>query len=110
MSTKYVQFCQAVLTGAAAQVYGPMPGNTTGAIHAASAWNPAGAAAPVAVDVFLVPASGAAGDANHVARVMVAPGESETLIDLINQKIQAGMSIEASGAGVTLTVSGVTSV
>ncbi|ASD80408.1 hypothetical protein CRM94_22980 [Burkholderia gladioli] len=98
------------MTGAAAQVYGPMPGNTTGAIHAASAWNPAGAAAPVAVDVFLVPASGAAGDANHVARVMVAPGESETLIDLINQKIQAGMSIEASGAGVTLTVSGVTSV
>ncbi|WP_186111277.1 hypothetical protein [Burkholderia gladioli] len=108
MATKYIQFCQAVLTGAAASVYGPMAANTTGAIHAASAWNPVAAAGAVEVDVFIVPGSGSAADATHVDRVTVAPGRSETLVNLINQKIPAGASIFASGNGVTLTIAGVT--
>ncbi|WP_186197990.1 hypothetical protein [Burkholderia gladioli] len=108
MATKYVQFCQAVLGAAAAPVYGPMPGNTAGAIHAASAWNPTGASGAVAVDVYMVPSGGLAADATHVDRVTVAPGTSETLMNLINQKIPAGASIYALGSGVTLTISGIT--
>ncbi|MEK6346365.1 MAG: hypothetical protein V4764_02735 [Burkholderia sp.] len=110
MSTKYIQFCQAALSASAASVFGPMPSNTAGAVHAASAWNPASSAAPVVVDVYFVPTGGAAVDATHVDRVVVAPGRAETLLNLINQKIPAGASIFASGNGATLTISGVTSV
>jgi hypothetical protein len=105
MASNWTQLCQAVLTGSAASVFGGVAANTQVAIHAAQAWNPT--AAPVIVDVFIVPPSGAADDATHVDRVQVPAGRAEPVLGLINQKMTTGMSLYAVGDGVTLTVSGV---
>jgi hypothetical protein len=97
------QFCQAVLAAAAASVY-PTPDKTTAAIHQASAWNPT--AGVVMLKVYIVPAGGAATDATTVWNMNVPTGQSVQIPQLIGHKLQAGQQLFASGAGVTLTVSG----
>jgi hypothetical protein len=97
------QLCQSVLTGTAAAVY-TAPSGTSTAIHQATAWNPT--AAVVAVKVYIVPSAGSAADATTVDTVNVPAGSSVQLSRLIAHKIPAGSQLYASGAGVTLTVSG----
>ncbi|MDN7558222.1 hypothetical protein [Burkholderia orbicola] len=104
MTTTKIRLCQAVLTGAAAEVYGPVPTNAQVAIQAATAWNPTGS--PVSVDVFIVPASGSAADPTHVGHVSAGAGRTGILVDLLNQTLQSGDALYAVGAGCTLTVSG----
>lgn len=97
------QLCQSVLAGAAAAVYAA-PAATAAAIHQASAWNPT--AAVVAIKIYIAPAAGAAADATTVWSMNVPAGQSVQIPQLIGHKLQAGQQLLASGAGVTLTVSG----
>lgn len=97
------QFCQSVLTGTAASTYAA-PAATASAIHQASAWNPTGAV--VVLKLYIVPAAGAAADATTVWLANVPAGQSIQVPQLIGHKLQAGQQIYASGAGVTLTISG----
>lgn len=98
---------QQVLTGAAALVYSPA-GATAATITAASVWNPT--AAPVTVDVFLVPAGGSAIDGTHIDRQVIPATSASTMYNTINQKVAPGASIYALGLGVTLTLGGAESV
>lgn len=97
------QLCQAVLTGTAAAVYAA-PNATTAAIHQANAWNPT--AAVVTLKLYIAPAAGAAADATAVWSANIPAGSSVQIPQIIGHKLQAGMQLFASGAGVTLTVSG----
>ncbi|WP_412021541.1 hypothetical protein [Burkholderia cepacia] len=100
------QFCQAVLTGAPASVYGPVPTGSQASISAASAWNPVAASGNAVVDLFVVPSGGSETDATHLDRISVPPGAALPLVNAINQKLTAGMSLYAVGNGATLTISG----
>lgn len=97
------QLCQAVLAGAAAPVY-TAPTSTATAIHQATAWNPT--AAVVTLKLFIAPAAGAASDATAVWSANIPVGASVQIPQIIGHKLQAGQQLFASGAGVTLTVSG----
>lgn len=99
---------QAVLTGAAAAVYGPTNTSTRASVSAAQLWNPTGA--PVVVSVHLLTSGSTANDTNLVDRVTVPATSSKTVFGLINQKVNTGGSIMALGNGVTLTISGSESV
>lgn len=105
MATTKLKLCEAVLTGTAASVYGPVPTGSTVTIQAASAWNPG--ASPVAVDLFIVPNSGTAADATHVGHASVGAGRTGVLPEVLNQTLAAGDSLYAVGNGCTLTASGV---
>ncbi|OMT68725.1 hypothetical protein AQ764_14195 [Burkholderia pseudomallei] len=106
MATTKIRLCEAVLTGSAASVYGPVPAGAVVTPQAASAWNPASASAPVAVDVFIVPTGGSATDATHVGHVSVAVGRTALLVELLNHTLNTGDQLYAVGNGCTLTVSG----
>lgn len=97
------QLCQAVLTGAAAAVYAA-PNATTAAIHQATAWNPT--AGVVTLKLYIAPAAGAAADATTVWSANIPAGASVQIPQIIGHKLQAGIQLLASGAGITLTVSG----
>ncbi|WP_205191541.1 hypothetical protein [Burkholderia sp. LMG 13014] len=105
MATTKLKLCEAVLTGSAASVYGPVPAGSTATVQANSAWNPG--ASPVAVDVFIVPNAGSAADATHVGHVSVAAGRTGVMPELLNQTLAAGDSLYAVGSGCTFTASGV---
>lgn len=106
MTTTWKKLGQSVLTGTPAAVY-TAPSLTQAAVHQAQAWNPS--ASPVVVDVFLVPSGGTAADATHVDRVQVSATSASPIYGLINAKIDPGAAIYATGAGVTLTLTGVES-
>lgn len=97
------QLCQAVLTGSAVSQY-TAPTGTQTAIHQATAWNPG--ASVVALKLYIVPAAGSAADATTVWSTNVPAGSSVQIPQVIGHKLQAGQQLYASGAGVTLTVSG----
>lgn len=102
----WAQLCQSVLTGTAASVYGPVATGAQVSISAASAWNPVAASGNAVVDLFIMPSGGTAADATHVDRISVPPGAALPLVNAINQKLTAGMSLYAVGNGATLTISG----
>lgn len=65
-------------------------------------------AGAVACNVHVVPAGGAAGAATTVISAKsLAPGETYLCPELAGQVIEPGGSLQASGAGVTLSASGV---
>jgi len=97
------QLFQAVLTGSPVSEY-TAPAGTTTAIHQATAWNPTGAV--VTLKIYIVPAGGSAADATTVWSTNVPAGSSVQIPQIIGHKLQAGQQIDASGNGVTLTVSG----
>lgn len=94
------QLAQAVLSASATSLY-TAPGQTTAAIHQATVWNPT--AGVVTVKIFI---GAAGGDATNVWTVNVPAGQSVQIPQVIGHKLQAGQQLFASGAGVTLTVSG----
>ena len=98
---------QAVMTGTPASIY-TAPTSTQAAVHAAQVWNPT--AAPVTVDVYIVPPAGSAVDGTHVDRVIVPATSSWPIYGLINQKLTAGYQLFAAGNGATITVTGAESV
>ncbi|RQS88073.1 hypothetical protein [Burkholderia seminalis] len=102
MAVNWKTLSQSVL-GAAASVYAPAAGKQ-GAVHSANAWNPT--AAPVTVNVFLVPNAGVADDTTRVHQVSVPAGKSLPLTEIINLKVVNPAALFASGVGVTLTITG----
>lgn len=89
------------LTGAATVIGAAVPALTKRIIKAATLCN--STAAPVAASVYLVPATGNA-DATNVmisARTL-SPGESYPCPELVNQGLNAGASVQALGAGLTM--------
>jgi hypothetical protein len=94
------QLAQAVLTGSATSLY-TTPGQTTAAIHQATAWNPT--AGVVTVKVMI---GATAADSTTVWSINVPAGQPAQIPQIIGHKLQAGQQLFASGAGVTLTVSG----
>ncbi|MCA7976806.1 hypothetical protein LGM57_10790 [Burkholderia cepacia] len=105
MATTKLKLCEAVLTGSAALVYGPVPTNSTVTVQAISAWNPG--ASPVSVDVFIVPSGGSATDATHVGHASIGAGRTGVIPEVLNQALAAGDELFATGNGCTLTASGV---
>lgn len=103
MAVNWKTLTQSVLAGAAASVYAPAAGKQ-GAVHSANAWNPT--AAPVVVNIYLVPNAGAAGDTTRVHQVSVPAGKSLPLTEILNLKIVNPAALFADGNGVTLTVTG----
>jgi hypothetical protein len=101
----WAQLCQVVNAAAPTLVYTVASGAQL-SISAASAWNPVGAAGNAVVDLFAVPASGAAGDPTHLDRVSVPPGAALSLTNAINHKLTGGMELYAITNGATLTISG----
>jgi len=99
---------QAVLTGSISTVYTGPDTVTRTSVSAAQLWNPTGA--PVTANVYMVPVAGSATDATQVDRVIVPATSAKTIFGLINQKIEPGATIRASGNGVTITISGAESV
>ncbi|VWB70541.1 hypothetical protein [Burkholderia lata] len=103
MAVNWKPLAQSVLSGTAAAIYSPAAGKQ-GAVHSANAWNPT--AAPVTVNVYLVPGAGTAGDATRVLQVAVPAGKSLPLTDILNLKIVNPAALFADGNGVTLTITG----
>ncbi|HHT8835105.1 TPA: hypothetical protein ACT5B7_006632 [Burkholderia cenocepacia] len=103
MAVNWKPLAQATLTGTAVAIYSPAAGKQ-GAIHSANAWNPT--AAPVVVNVYLVPTSGAAGDATRVHQWSVPAGKPLQLIEILNLKIVNPAALYADGNGVTVTITG----
>jgi hypothetical protein len=97
------QLSQSVLSGAATQLYAA-PAATYATVHAISLWNPTGSA--VQVKFYIVPSGGAAADATTVKLATVMAGSDGTVPDLVNHKLQPGMSLWAVGNSVTCTISG----
>lgn len=98
---------QAVMTAGNTTLY-PAPNGTRASVSAAQLWNPTGA--PVTVSVYLLKSGGVVGDATKVDSISVPAGGARTVFGLINQKVEPGGSIVATGNGVTLTISGSESV
>lgn len=99
----WAQLCQTVNSSAPAAVYGAVPAGSQVSITAASAWNPVAAASNAVVDIYIGTTDT---DATHIDRVSVPPGAALPLINAVNHKLTAGMSIYASTNGATLTISG----
>jgi hypothetical protein len=103
MSVAWKPFTQSVLTGAPAAKYTPAVAKQA-SVQSANAWNPTVAA--VTMNVYLVPAAGAADDTTRVHQVSIPAGKSIPVPELLNLKVIAGWALFADGAGVTLTVTG----
>jgi hypothetical protein len=103
MSVAWKTLAQAVLAGAAAAKYTPAVAKQA-SVQSANAWNPTVAA--VTMNVYLVPAAGAADDTTRVHQVSVPAGKSIPIPELFNLKVVAGWALFADGAGVTLTLTG----
>lgn len=92
------------LTGVVAGYY-TTPANTKAAIKSAALTNTTGGAA--VCTVYLVPSGGTPGASNtFISARSVAPNETYTCPELINQVLEAGGTIQAFGLDVTLAVSG----
>ena len=98
---------QAVLTAGNTTMY-TGPAGTRASVSAAQLWNPTGA--PVTVSVYLLKSGGSVSDGTKVDSISVPAASAKTVFGLINQKVEPGGSIVATGNGVTLTISGSESV
>lgn len=94
----------ATLTGSAVALY-TSPALTAASVQAATCYNPT--ASVVILQVFKVPVSGSATSATLICSRNVPSGVSVMVNELINHKLEAGTSIFALGAALTLNVSGV---
>lgn len=103
MAVNWKLLSQSVLAGAAAAIYTPAAGKQD-AVHTANAWNPT--AAPITLNIYLVPAGGAAGDTTRVSQVSVLAGKTMVISDIINLKVVAPAVLFADGVGLTLTLTG----
>lgn len=92
---------EGAVLGADTQVEGAVVGNLTKRIITAAALiNTTGAA--VAASVWLVPSGGNPGAANClISARSIAPGETYFCPELINQGLNQGGSVQATGAGLT---------
>lgn len=97
------QLCQRVLTATATDIY-TAPKLTRTAIHQVSAWNKG--SSPVAVMVYVTPPNGIPNDDTAVWCQNIPAGSSAQIPQLIGHKLEPGFALWATGAGVTLTISG----
>ena len=104
MSITWREMVDGAITGSAVTYY-TTPVATAATIQAATAYNPTGA--PVTVIVYKVPVSRAADATTLICTRVVPAGASVMLNETINHKLEGGTQIFASGAGCTLTISGV---
>lgn len=105
MSIKYKEMIVGQVLTATPTAYYTAPLSTAATIQAATANNPTGAA--IVVDLYKVPAAGAAGGGNKIATRTVPAGATVTLFDSLNHKLEAGTQLFAAGNGAGLSVSGV---
>lgn len=105
MSIAYKEMIAGQTLTASAVAYYAAPANTSASIQAATVNNPTAAA--VVVSLYKVPAAGAATGANKIAVRTVPPGQTVTLFDALNHKVQAGSQLFAEGLGLGLNISGV---
>lgn len=92
------------LTGAAASYY-TVPAGTKAVIKSATVCNTTAGA--VNLTLYLVPNGGTAGASNTVVNARsIAANASDNCAELINKVLEAGASIQAVGASLTLVVSG----
>lgn len=92
------------LTGTPTAYYAA-PTGTSATIQAATVSNATGGV--VTVDLYKVPPAGAAAGTNKIATRSVPAGQTLTLNDAINHKLEPGSQLFAAGNGLGLTVSGV---
>lgn len=92
------------LTGSAVAYY-TTPALNAATIQAATAYNPTGGA--LVVNFYKVPAARAADATTLICTRSIPAGSTITLNETLNHKLQAATQIFASGAGLTLVVSGV---
>ncbi|WP_242176577.1 hypothetical protein [Pseudomonas sp. MONT-RG-20F-20-E-7-02] len=105
MSIKYRELITgATLTGTASSLY-VAPPLTSAVIHAVSIFNPT--ASPITFDLYKVTAGLTAGSPTKISSRIVPPGAVVTSNEAINHKMEAGTQLAATGAGLTLNVSGV---
>lgn len=101
----YREMVAAQTLTATATSYYTAPTNTSASIQAVTVNNPTAGA--VVVNLYKVPAAGAASGANKIATRTVPAGQTITLFDALNHKIQAGNQLFADGNGLGLNISGV---
>lgn len=93
------------LTGAAA-VYYTVPALTTSVIKALSICNTTAGA--ITVTIYLVPSGGSAGVTNAITSgLSVAANATYVCPEAVNQVLEAGGTIQALGANLTIVASGV---
>lgn len=104
MTIKHLELCAAsTLTGTAATKY-TAPTATTTQIRQVTALNTT--AAPVTLQVYIVPLAGTAGTANQLVSFSVPAGTSYLCPELIGKIMPAGSFMQALGNGLTFTASG----
>lgn len=101
------QLNQSVLSSIPGHLY-TAPVLTATAIHQVSAWNPTTQA--VTLKVFILPPIGTAVDATTVWSMSISANTAAQITQMIGHKLQSGQQLYASGAGITLTISGAESV
>jgi hypothetical protein len=94
----------ATLTGTSVSLY-TAPALASGTIQAATVYNSTGAA--IQVNIYKVPPGLAADATTMICTRSVPAGAVVQANEAINHKLQSGTQIFASGAGLTLNVSGV---
>jgi hypothetical protein len=99
MTVSTYTFDGAVLTGVLGKQGSDVPALTKRIITSASLVNTTGA--PVAATVNLAPSSGAATANTMIPARTIAAGGTDTCPELINQGIDAGGAVWASGLGLT---------
>lgn len=104
MSITWKEMVSGAITGSVVGYY-VVPLSTSATIQAATAYNPTGA--PVTVNLYKVPTARAADATTLVCSRTIPAGATAMLNEAINHKLEEGTQISASGAGCTLTVSGV---
>jgi hypothetical protein len=104
MSITWKEMVSSAITGSAVTYY-TAPVATAATIQAATAYNPTGS--PVTVNVYKVPTARAADATTLICSRIVPAGATVTLNETLNHKLEAGSQLFASGAGCTLTISGV---
>lgn len=92
------------LTGVASALY-TAPALTSASIQAATVYNPT--TAPVTLSFYKVPNAAAADNTTLIGTRSIPAGQTMQINEAINHKLQAGTSLNASGIGLTLNVSGV---
>jgi hypothetical protein len=93
-----------VLTGSPV-IYYTAPALTQASITAVSITNATGA--PVTVNLYKVPAAGAANTGTRIASRSLAAGSTLSMPDAINHKLAPGTRLYADGLACTLNISGV---
>ncbi len=104
MTIRHLELCAAsTLTGTAATKY-TVPTATNTQLRQATALNTT--AAPVTLQVYIVPTAGTAGTGNQLVSFSVPAGGSYLCPELIGKIMPAGSFLQALGAGLTFTASG----